>query len=100
MHYSLCHVFCRRELTTRVHSLEDSVTSIYLDQQLTVMAGSAEQWVGRVGDTGGGQYQVNIPHILGCWSMLEMGARTSSPSPCWPGNGDRRMLWATFVSLR
>ena len=53
---------------------EDSVTSIYLDQQLTVMAGSAEQWVGRVGDTGGGQYQVNIPHILGCLtrSMLEM----------------------------
>ena len=100
MHYSLCHVFCRRELTTRVHSLEDSVTSIYLDQQLTVMAGSNEQWVGRVGDTGGGQYQVNIPHILGCWSMLEMGARTSSPSPCWPGNGDRRMLWATFASLK
>ena len=55
MHYSLCHVFCRRELTTQVHSLEDSVTSIYLDQQLlTVMAGSNEQWVGRVGDTGGG----------------------------------------------
>ena len=79
---------------------EDSVTSIYLDQQLTVMAGSNEQWVGRVGDTGGGQYQVNIPHILGCWSMLEMGARTSSPSPCWPGNGDRRMLWATFASLK
>ena len=74
MHDVLCHVFCRREDTTRVHSLKDSVTSIYLDQQLTVMAGSAEQWVGRVGDTGGGQYQVNIPHILGCLtrSMLEM----------------------------
>jgi len=44
---------------------------------LRAMAGDRVRWVDRVGDTGGGQYQVPVPHVLRCLveSLLESSVR-------------------------
>jgi len=55
----------------------DSGVSAYLDQHLRAMASDRVRWVDRVGDTGGGQYQVHLPHVLSCLveSLLESSVR-------------------------
>ena len=50
----------------------DSHAAIYTDQYLQVLAGHKSRFVDKVGDSGGGQFQVNIKHLIGCFTECEL----------------------------
>ena len=43
---------------------EDSLARVYMEQYLRILADDRVRWVDRVGDGGGGQYQVDIRTVV------------------------------------
>ena len=43
---------------------EDSLARVYMEQYLRILADDRVRWVDRVGDSGGGQYQVDIRTVV------------------------------------
>ena len=43
---------------------ESSLASVYLEQYLRLLTDDRVRWVDRVGDSGGGQYQVDIRQVV------------------------------------
>jgi len=48
------------------HVGSDNLACVHLDQYLRTLASDKTRFVDRVGDTGGGQYQVDMRHVVTC----------------------------------
>ena len=50
----------------------DSHAAIYTEQFLQVLTNHKARFVDKVGDSGGGQFQVSVKHLIGCFTECEL----------------------------